>query len=79
MKFIIYKTSDSYRPGEMPIEGCNKEYDEHGDWFYTKEIDSVKELLDISDIAGEIIITKKDIMHGLPKVEIYDACREYQE
>lgn len=76
MKFIIAKTSDSFRPSEEPIEGCKKEYDKHGDWYYTKEINSIKELLDISDIAGEIIVTKKDIMYELPKIEIYDAYRE---
>lgn len=76
MKFIITKTSDSFRPSKEPVKGCTKEYDEHGDWYYTKEINSLEELLEISDIAGEIIVTKKDIMHEKPKIEIYDAYRE---
>lgn len=76
MRFIITKTSDSFRPSEEPVKGCTKEYDEHGNWYYTKEINSLEELLEISDIAGEIIVTKKDIMYELPKIEIYDSYIE---
>lgn len=76
MKFIICKTSESYNPEIMPIEGCKKECDENGDWYYTKEINSIEELLELSDIAGEIIVTRKSFMHGKPEIEIYDDYRE---
>lgn len=76
MKFIICKTSESYNPEIMPIEGCKKKYDENGDWYYTKEIDSIEELLELSDIAGEVVVTRKDFMYGKPKIEIYDTYRE---
>lgn len=29
MKFIIYKTSDFFRPAEEPIKGCDKGYVEN--------------------------------------------------
>lgn len=76
MKFIICKTSESYKPEIIPVEGCKKEYDENGDWYYTKEIDSIEELLELSDIAGEVVVTRKDFMYGKPKIEIYDTYRE---
>lgn len=76
MKFIICKTSESYNPEIMPIEGCKKEYDENGDWYYTKEINSIEELLELSDIAGEVVVTRKDFMYSKPKIEIYDTYRE---
>lgn len=76
MKFIIYKTSDSYNPEKEPVEGCNKEYQNNGDWYYTKEIAFLEELLELSDINGEIVITRNDFMYGKPRIEIYDAYRE---
>lgn len=76
MKFIICKTSESYNPEIMPIEGCKKEYDKNGDWYYTKEINSIEELLELSDIAGEVVVTRKDFIYGKPKIEIYDTYRE---
>lgn len=76
MKFIICKTSESYNPEIMPIEGCKKEYDENGDWYYTKEINSIEELLELSDIAGEVVVTRRSFIYGKPKIEIYDTYRE---
>lgn len=76
MKFIIYKTSDSFRPAEMPVEGCNKEYAENGDWYYTKEINSIEELMEICNIDGEIVVSVKDFLYGKPKIEIYNTYRE---
>lgn len=76
MKFIIYKTSDSFRPAEMPVEGCNKEYAENGDWYYTKEVNSLEELLEICNIDGEIVVSNKDFFYKKPKIEIYNTYRE---
>lgn len=76
MKFIICKTSDSFRPEEEPIRGCTKEYTENGDWYYTKEINSIEELIDLCNIAGEIVMCNNDFFYGKPKIEIYDAYRE---
>lgn len=76
MKFIICKTSDSFRPEEEPIKGCTKEYTENGDWYYAKEINSIEELIDLCDIAEEIVINNNDYFYKKPKIEIYDAYRE---
>lgn len=78
MKFIIYKTSQSYNYDveKMPIKGCKKEYDKNDGWYYTKEINSIEELLELSDIAGEIVVTRKDVIYGKPRIEIYDTYRE---
>lgn len=76
MKFIICKTSESYNPEIMPVKGCKKEYDESGDWYYTKEINSIEELLELSDIAGKVVVTRRTFIYGKPRIEIYDAYRE---
>lgn len=76
MKFIICKTSDSFRPEEEPIKGCAKEYTKNGDWYYTKEINSIEKLIELCDVAGEIVINNNDYFYKKPKTEIYDAHRE---
>lgn len=78
MKFIICKTSQSYNYDveKMPIKGCKKEYDKNDGWYYTKEINSIEELLELSDITGEIIVTRKDVIYSKPRIEIYDTYRE---
>lgn len=76
MKFVICKTSDSFRPEEEPIKGCKKEYIENGDWYYTKEINSIEELSKICDVTGEIVMSNNDYFYKKPKIEIYDAYRE---
>ena len=76
MKFIICTTSESCNPEKMPVNGCKKEYDESGDWYYTKEINSIEELLKLSDIAGEVVVTRRTFIYGKPRIEIYDTYRE---
>lgn len=76
MKFIICTTSESYNPEKMPVKDCKKEYDESGDWYYTKEINSIEELLELSDIAGEVVVTRRTFIYGKPRIEIYDNYRE---
>lgn len=76
MKFVICKTSDSFRPEEKPIKGCKKEYNKNGDWYYTKEINSIEELIKLCNIAGEIVMSNNDYFYKKPKIEIYDAYRE---
>lgn len=42
MKFIICKTSDSFRPEEEPIKGCAKEYTKNGIGFIQKKLTLLK-------------------------------------
>lgn len=76
MKFRIYRTSNAYKPEKPPTEGCTKEYNRRGDWYYTKEINSIEEILELSNIKTEIVISNKDHFYNLPKIEIYDDYRE---
>lgn len=76
MKFLIYKTSNAYMPEEEPIDGCMKEYTRDGKWYYTKEVNTIEELLDLCNIAGQIVVNNYDVLYEKPKIEIYDDYRE---
>lgn len=75
MKFVIYKTSDRYKPYESPVNKAKKVKTEKS-FYYEIEINTLNELMELIHNQGEIVMHDKDVYQEIPAIEIYDAYRE---
>ena len=75
MKFMIYRTSDRYKPYSPPVKQAKK-VEVKDSFYYEIEINTMDELMEFINNEGEIVMHNKDIFHEIPAIEIYDAYRE---
>lgn len=75
MKFIIYRTSDRYKPYHSPTKKTKKVKIENS-FYYEIEINTMDDLMTLTENVGEIIIHNKNIFYEVPAIEIYDTYRE---
>lgn len=82
MKFEIERTSDNrFLAKKPPVEGAIKEHKDGFD-FWTKEFNTLEELLDLMESEEEDIIIKRNSIYKRTKdiwpeycIEIYDDYR----
>lgn len=81
MKFKIYRTMDWTPWSDPSLDEAKykmqKVSDSNGGWHYEIDVNSIEQLLQMSnDVGGEGIIISQPDKEELPEIEIYDTYRE---